>query len=108
MVIAGPALVEAYAVLTRLPSPSRLAPANATALLTANFTGERAEIVVLDVPAYAGLLERAASQDVAGGRMYDAVIAECALEAKVETLLTFNRRHFESLVRPPLELVVPG
>lgn len=39
MIAAGPALVETYAVLTRLPSPHRLAPADAHRLLQANFAG---------------------------------------------------------------------
>lgn len=108
MVIAGPALVEAYAVLTRMPNPYRLASADAVRLLAANFTDGRTEIVVLDAPAYVGLLKQASNRGIAGGRMYDAIIAECALEAKVETLLTFNRRHLEPLAQPPLEIVVPG
>ena len=37
MVAVGPALVEAYAVLTRLPAQHRLAPADAIAMLESNF-----------------------------------------------------------------------
>jgi hypothetical protein len=37
MIVAAPALVEAYAVLTRLPSPHRLSAADALAVLEANF-----------------------------------------------------------------------
>jgi predicted nucleic acid-binding protein len=37
MLVAGPALVEAYAVLTRLPPPHRLSASDAVALLDANF-----------------------------------------------------------------------
>jgi len=41
-VVAAHALVEAYAVLTRLPPPHRLTPADAWTLLEANFvTGVR-------------------------------------------------------------------
>jgi hypothetical protein len=32
---------------------------------------------------------------VAGGRTDDAVIGECARDAKAAVLLTFNRRHFD-------------
>ena len=39
LVVAAPALVETYAVLTRLPSPHRLSPADSRALLEANFLG---------------------------------------------------------------------
>lgn len=94
LTIAAPALVEAYAVLTRLPSPHRLAPADAWALVEANFI-KHSTVVALTGAAYARLLRRLAKQTVAGGRTYDAVIAECARRGKAEMLLTFNRRHFE-------------
>ena len=37
MIIAAPALVEAYAVLTRLPPPHRISPEAALTLLDNNF-----------------------------------------------------------------------
>jgi predicted nucleic acid-binding protein len=88
------ALVEAYAVLTRLPAPSRLSPHDAWALVHANFV-EPAIVVALSRARYVALLRRLAKQAVAGGRTYDAVIAECAHDAKAGTLLTFNPRHFD-------------
>src|SRR5437773_1226586 len=42
--------------------------------------------------AYRILLQRLASERIGGGRVYDAVIAECARRAGAEALLTFNRR----------------
>jgi predicted nucleic acid-binding protein len=98
LVVAGPALVEAYAVLTRLPAPHRLSSADAWAVLEANFV-QPATIAILNDEAYPKLLRRLAKEAIAGGRTYDAVIAECAHHAGVGTLLTFNRRHFE----PPPE-----
>ena len=49
--VAAPALVEAYAVLTRLPPPHRLSPADALALLEADFI-HPAKIITLDKRAY--------------------------------------------------------
>ena len=37
------------------------------------------------------------NRSVAGGRPYDALIAACAKKASVDTLLTWNTKHFESL-----------
>ena len=37
IVVPGPALVEAYAVMTRLPAPHRLAPSDAIDLLSGSF-----------------------------------------------------------------------
>lgn len=105
MVVAGPALVEAYAVLTRLPTPHRLSPRDSLALLGANFL--RARIVALDGNAYRGLLRQAPDNGIAGGQTYDAVIGACALKAKADALLTFNQDHFLSLADKGMEIVVP-
>lgn len=102
MAVPAPALVEAYSVLTRLPAPHRLSPSDAWALIAGNFV-EPAAIVALTAGDYAELLKQLATQSVAGGRTYDAVIGECARRAKAETLLTLNRRHFEP---PPLGVSV--
>lgn len=102
LAVPAPALVEAYAVLTRLPAPHRLSPADAWALVKANFI-EQAKIVALGGTAYVGVLRSLAKDAVGGGRTYDAVIARCASQANAETLLTFNRRHFDP---PPEGLLV--
>lgn len=107
MVVAAPALVEAYAVLTRLPPPHRLSPADTVALLETNFMST-SKIVALDGGSYRALLRQAPEVGVAGGRTYDAVIAACALKAKAAALLTFNEDHFLSLSGEEMEIVVPG
>jgi predicted nucleic acid-binding protein len=98
LAIPAHALVEAYAVLTRLPAPHRLAPGDAWALLTANFV-EPAEVVALDGPAHAALLARLAAAGTGGGRTYDALIAEQAVMAAADVLVTLNPRHFEPPAR---------
>jgi predicted nucleic acid-binding protein len=105
MIVAAPALVETYAVLTRLPPPYRLAPSDALALLEANFMGTK--IIALDGKSYRSLLLQAPDDKIAGGRIYDAIIAACALQAKVATLLTFNERHFLAFAEKGIAIVVP-
>jgi predicted nucleic acid-binding protein len=100
--VAAHALSEAYAVLTRLPAPHRLSPRDAWEVLRANFTSGVA-IVALSGPQHLALLRRLARAGVGGGRTYDAVIAECAVRAGAQTLLTFNARHFEP---PPTDLAI--
>jgi predicted nucleic acid-binding protein len=102
LAIPAHALVEAYAVLTRLPAPHRVAPADAWALLTANFV-EPAEVVALEGQAHAVLLARLAAAGTGGGRTYDALIAEQAATAGADVLLTLNPRHFEP---PPRSVTV--
>ena len=98
LAVAAHALVETYAVLTRLPAPHRLAPADAWALVKTNFV-ETATVIALNGPAHITLLGRLATMGIGGGRSYDAVIATCAGQARVDALLTFNPRHFD----PPPE-----
>jgi len=64
-------------VLTRLPAPYRLAPADALAVLEGNFL-EAARIVALDADGYRSVLRRAGREGISGGRTYDALIGECA------------------------------
>lgn len=92
--VAAHALSEAYAVLTRLPAPHRLAAADAWELLRANFT-EDVVLFALTARQHVALLRRLAKEGVSGGRTYDAIIAECAVKAGAGTLLTFNVRHFD-------------
>ena len=106
MIAAAPALVEAYAVLTRLPSPYRLSPSDALALLEGNFISTT-KIAVLDGKSYRTLLRQAPANGIVGGKTYDAVIASCALQAKVATLLTFNEQHFASFRAKGIKVVVP-
>jgi predicted nucleic acid-binding protein len=98
MVMAAPAVIEAYAVLTRLPPPHRLAPADALAVLDRNWGP--AETVVLTGPETWRLLRRHGGLGTTGGRVYDAAIAACARKARVDEILTWNVRHFRALAGP--------
>ena len=106
MIVAAPALVEAYAVLTRLPPPHRVSPQTAMTLLENNFL-KLATIIALNAKSYETLLRRAQKNRVAGGRTYDAVIGACAEQGKAATVLTFNGRDFTALGND-FEVVIPG
>ena len=107
LVVAGPALVETYAVLTRLPPPHRLSASDAYTLIAANFVEGR-EVVALDGHDYHGVIELASLGGTAGGQVYDAVLAACARRAGVDAFLTFNARHFDRYRTPGFAIVVPG
>jgi predicted nucleic acid-binding protein len=112
MVVAAHAMVEAYAVLTRLPSPHRLAPADAWALVKTNFVAGAA-LATLPAAAHVTLLDTLAGAGLGGGRSYDALIAATAAQAKVDELLTFNPRHFDpppdgiTVIEPPPPTLKP-
>ena len=96
MIVAAPALVEAYAVLTRLPPPHRLSPEAALTLLDDNFV-KSVTVIALTAKSYEALLRLAPEKGVAGGRTYDAVIGTCAERGKASTVLTFNAGDFTAL-----------
>lgn len=106
MIVAAPALVETYAVLTRLPPPHRLSTKDALTLLEANFM-KSAKIVALDYRSYCSLIKQAPGSGIAGGKIYDAVIATCAMKAGASTLLTFNPTDF-SFAQEQIDILVPG
>ena len=91
-VVAAHSLVEAFAVLTRLPAPYRLSAADALAVLDRNWS--RVEPVALTAAESWRALKGAAQSGVTGGRTYDSLIAACARKAKADELLTWNVRHF--------------
>lgn len=74
--LSGHALAETYSVLTRLPGDLRLAPADAARLLDERF----AEPLLLG-PDVASRLPHVLSElGVAGGAVYDALVALAAVE----------------------------
>jgi predicted nucleic acid-binding protein len=93
MVMAAPALIEAYAVLTRLPPPYRLRPADALAVMEGSWPHvEGAALAATEIwPLLRGLPD----SGIAGGSTYDAVVAACARKAGVDVILTWNVDHFE-------------
>ena len=106
MVVAAPALIEAYSVLTRLPAPHRLSAADTLSLMETNFM-RPVKVVALPPEDYTKILYGAPASGISGGRIYDAIIAACARREKVQALLTFNDSHFRSLAGPDLAVIVP-
>lgn len=89
------ALVESYAVMTRLPAPHRLAPADALQLLRENFGEVR--IAAHGARSVFPLLTQLAGISLGGGIVYDAVILDTAADAGATSLLTLNARDYERL-----------
>ncbi len=78
--LAGHALAETYSVLTRLPGDLRLAPADAARLL-----GERfAEPLLLGSDVARRLPDLLGRLGIAGGAVYDALVALAAVEHDVD------------------------
>jgi predicted nucleic acid-binding protein len=99
--------LEFYSAATRLPPEFRLAPADAVRLLQEEVFG-RMSVHDL-VPGQRAALLRAAVHDaIAGGRIYDAHIAEVARAAGAEVIVTDNRKHFLSALRHGIRVDTPA
>jgi predicted nucleic acid-binding protein len=95
LLMAAPVLLEAYAVLTRLPPPYRLKPSDALAVLEGSWG--HARVVAVPASETWRLLRTLPERGVAGGGSYDAIIVACARRARADVILTWNLRHFERL-----------
>lgn len=80
-------LAETYSVLTRLPGDARLLPADAAAIITANFGAA----VSLDSETAGRFHVLLAQRSIAGGAVYDALVGLAAAKADL-TLATRDAR----------------
>jgi predicted nucleic acid-binding protein len=90
---ASHSLAEVFSVLTRLPPRYAVAPAAAVVLIESNIVGV-AKLRSLTPNQYARVIKRVAAERLAGGIVYDALIAEVARLEKVDFLVTLNPLHF--------------
>jgi len=93
LVIAGHTLSELYAVLSTLPIKPRIPPSVAWRLIHENIEST-AKIVSLTPAEYISTIRRMPELGIAGGTVYDALIAKVAQKSKVERLITLNTEHF--------------
>lgn len=96
--------LEFFAVATQLPGDLRVARCDALCLLESQIL-PRFHVYELPEDARAAFLRSIEIEQVTGGRIYDAHIAEIARSTGARTVVTGNRRHFASLLRYQVEVV---
>ena len=99
--------LEFFSVATRLPVEFRISPADAVALLQEEVF---ARMAVHDLPPAdrVPMLVAAGRDRIAGGRIYDAHIAEVAKAAGADVVVTDNRRHFLTALRHGMRVETPA
>jgi len=99
--------LEFYSVATRLPPEFRLTPDDANELLREEVFGR---LTVHDLPSEQrrDLIAATARDRIAGGRIYDAHIAEVARSAGARVIVTDNRRHFLAALRHGIKVETPA
>jgi predicted nucleic acid-binding protein len=88
-------LAELYSVLTRMPSKPRMSPKSVELLI--NGLLQYLEAVPLDRSDYQAAIAQMSALNLPGGGIFDALIAQAALKASADRLLTLNPKHFTRL-----------
>ncbi|MBD2491522.1 PIN domain-containing protein [Aulosira sp. FACHB-615] len=88
-------LAETYSVITRLPVQPRISPQQAQSIVVDIL--QYLEGVPLVVQDYQNAIAQMATLNLPGGAIFDALIAQAALKAQVDILLTLNPNHFTRL-----------
>ncbi|BBD60110.1 PilT protein domain protein [Nostoc sp. HK-01] len=88
-------LAETYSVITRLPVQPRISPQQAQSIVVDIL--QYLEGVPLVVDDYQAAIAQMATLNLPGGAIFDALIAQAALKAQVDILLTLNPNHFTRL-----------
>lgn len=86
-------LAEVYCSLTRVAVDPRITPARAMQAIEENILPYAVRVNVLHED-YISALQAASRIGIAGGTIYDVLHTACAEKAKVDTLYTFNTKHF--------------
>ncbi len=99
--LSGHAAFETFSVLTRLPPPIRRTPGAVLQLLSRNFPESR----FLSAQGAGDLLDRLTQVGIAGGAVYDALVASASLEHQLP-LATRDRRAIETYRALGVELEI--
>lgn len=84
-------LAELYSVLTRIPQ-TKITPDLAQELIRDNL--QTFEFVPLGADDYTAAIDLMVKNGIPGGGIFDALIAQAALKADVDVILTLNAKHF--------------
>lgn len=88
-------LAEVYSSLTGMPGKDRAS--GDEAMLFLGDVCDRLTVPTLSGKEYFAALEASAAEGVAGGGIYDGMLAHCAMKARAETIYTWNVKHFKRL-----------
>jgi predicted nucleic acid-binding protein len=87
-------LAELYSVLTRIPQ-TKISPSLAQNLIEDNL--KAFEFISLNDEDYTAAIALMVQHQLPGGGIFDALIAQAAVKAEVDVILTLNAKHFVRL-----------
>jgi predicted nucleic acid-binding protein len=105
--VSAHSLAEVYSVLTRMPRPLQVSTNVALQLIEHNILN-CAEVIALTADDYRDLIRHLSQIGIAGGAVYDGIIACAAAKAQAGQIVTLNAKDFRRIY-PALaaSIVVP-
>jgi len=94
--VSAHSILEVYSVLTNAPFKPKITTLTAKKLIENNIKAI-AKVVYLSDTDYFYIVDKMTDSDFKGGIVYDAIIVECAVNAKVDKILTLNSKDFLQL-----------
>ncbi len=94
--VSAHSLLEAHAILTRLPRTPRIMPAQAKELIAENVI-KYFNVLSLSAKEYTQLIAKLGENGIVGGACYDMLHLECAEKSGAERIFTFNLDDFPRL-----------
>ncbi len=89
-------LAEVFSALTSVPLAPRILPLEAQAMIAANLR-RHFRMVAVTERMYERAVEVCVGRGVGGGKVYDALLIECAREVPADRIYTFNLADFRRL-----------
>jgi predicted nucleic acid-binding protein len=96
--VSAHSILEIYSVLTSAPFKPKITPVLAKQIIEINIR-RIAKIVYLTDEDYFKIIEDMSNSNYSGGIVYDAIIVECALNAKADEIITLNFKDFIRLTK---------
>ena len=91
--VSAHSILEIFSVLTSAPFKPKITTLTAKKLIEHNIK-TIAKTVYLSDKDYFNIVDKMTNYDFKGGIVYDAIIVECAVNAKVDEILTLNSKDF--------------
>jgi predicted nucleic acid-binding protein len=95
-VMSAHSVAEAFSALTSLPVMPRILPSEAREIVARNFQ-RHFRLVAVTSRMYARAMDACVERGLGGGKVYDALLMECARASKADRIYTFNLTDFRRL-----------
>lgn len=95
-VISVHSLAETFSALSSAPITPRILPSEARDIITTNIT-RHFQLVAATPEMYGRAIETCVNRGLGGGKVYDALLLECARHSRADRIYTFNLHDFRRL-----------